>query len=414
MKPFVTIFQGQGPDQHAKTSVCGLLSNLARKNVASIAYRFGHSRLPLQAFIGWDEWDDAPWRLALRHQVRTHWGPGDGVLVFDHSDFPSPAASRSVWPNSGVAVWAKSTTAKSPLLGYVSSKGHTVVDQRLLLPKDWTKDKARLDKAGVPNASRAYRTRHQLALEMLVKNSAGLPHGWIAGDDEMGRPYWFRRRLAPLGERYVLAVPANTAMRDLEVEPPSTAAGGDGLGVRGTRSRPGVMDVTMRPGSALRCAMGAKAHWWWRRLRGGWYRDPIGVNRATRKRWWSSVTVTATSKRWCKWIITSLTRRLRHRCGHLLGWPKPSIALKSVFREVKAKPVWRTMRGVIGRGGSIIKRFRYWPRGFWSEKPNGGKKCTRDDLPADSPGHRDDLARGVSVRHHAVYAQGAPEATATQ
>ena len=37
MKPFVTIVQGQGGDQHAKTSVCGLLSNLERKNVASIA-----------------------------------------------------------------------------------------------------------------------------------------------------------------------------------------------------------------------------------------------------------------------------------------------------------------------------------------------------------------------------------------
>jgi hypothetical protein len=40
-------------------------------------------------------------------------------------------------------------------LGYVSSKGHTLVDQRLLLPKEWTKDPARLDKAGVPKASRA-------------------------------------------------------------------------------------------------------------------------------------------------------------------------------------------------------------------------------------------------------------------
>ena len=105
-------------------------------------------------------------------------------------------------------------------LGYVSRKGHTLVDQRLFLPKEWTKDKARLDKAGVPKAYRAYRTRHQLALELLAKNGAGLPHGWISGDDEMGRPYWFRRRLATLGERYLLAVPSNTAMRDLETEPP--------------------------------------------------------------------------------------------------------------------------------------------------------------------------------------------------
>ena len=50
MKPFVTTFQGQVAEQHAKTSVCGLLSNLERTNIESIAYRFGHSRLPLRLF----------------------------------------------------------------------------------------------------------------------------------------------------------------------------------------------------------------------------------------------------------------------------------------------------------------------------------------------------------------------------
>jgi SRSO17 transposase len=71
-------------------------------------------------------------------------------------------------------------------VGYVSRKGHTLVDARLYLPKEWTKDTARLDKAGVPKAYRAYRTRHQLALEMLAKHGAWLPHWWSAGDDEMG------------------------------------------------------------------------------------------------------------------------------------------------------------------------------------------------------------------------------------
>jgi len=78
-----------------------------------------------------------------------------------------------------------------------------------------------LDKAGVPKADRAYRTRHQLALEMLEKNGAALPHRWMAGDDEMGRPSWFRRRLDALGERSMLAVPSNTSMRDVEGEPPA-------------------------------------------------------------------------------------------------------------------------------------------------------------------------------------------------
>ena len=37
MKPFVKIFHGQVDDQHAKTSVCGLLSDIEHKNIASIA-----------------------------------------------------------------------------------------------------------------------------------------------------------------------------------------------------------------------------------------------------------------------------------------------------------------------------------------------------------------------------------------
>src|SRR2546428_10705528 len=55
---------------------------------------------------------------------------------------------------------------------------------------------------------------------MLATHGAALPHRWIAGDDEMGRPSWFRRRLASLGERYLLAVPSNTTIRDLETPPP--------------------------------------------------------------------------------------------------------------------------------------------------------------------------------------------------
>src|SRR3989442_8336135 len=34
------------------------------------------------------------------------------------------------------------------------------------------------------------------------------------------------------------------------------------------------------------------------------------------------------------------------------------------------------LRYVIGGVGSIIKRCRYWPHGFWCEKPLGGKKWT--------------------------------------
>src|SRR5216683_4988280 len=227
MVPFVSTFRRPEPSEHAHTYVRGLLSEVARKNVESIAYRFGQDRLPLQRFIGWAEWDEAPLRQELTRQVAEQLGQAEGVLVFDPSAFaksgPESVGVARQWcgrlgkvDNCQVAVY----------LGYVSGEGHTLVDMRLYLPKAWTTDKARLDKAGVPNAHRGYRSRHQLALDMLQASGTRLPHGWIAGDDEMGRPYWFRRRLNSLGERYMLAVPGNTLIRDLETAP--LASGGRG------------------------------------------------------------------------------------------------------------------------------------------------------------------------------------------
>ena len=172
-------------------------------------------------------WDDEPLRHELIGQVKTHLGQADGVLVFDPSGFPKSGRESVGVARQWCGRLGKVDNCQVAIyLGYVSRKGHTLVDTRLYLPKEWTKDKARLDKAGVPKACRGYRTRHQLALEMLAENGAALPHRWIAGDDEMGRPYWFRRRLAALGERYMLAVPSNTAMRDLET--PAPAYGGQG------------------------------------------------------------------------------------------------------------------------------------------------------------------------------------------
>jgi hypothetical protein len=94
-----------------------------------------------------------------------------------------------------------------------------LVDVRLYLNKDWAKDKARRKKCGVPQEIR-FQTRHALALEMLADHGTRLPHAWIAGDDEMGRSSAFRRDLRALGEQYLLAVPSNTLVRDLEAEAP--------------------------------------------------------------------------------------------------------------------------------------------------------------------------------------------------
>ncbi len=59
LAPFVDTCQGQAFSHHATTSVSGLLSDVARQNVASIAYHVGQNRLGLQGFIGGADGADA-------------------------------------------------------------------------------------------------------------------------------------------------------------------------------------------------------------------------------------------------------------------------------------------------------------------------------------------------------------------
>jgi SRSO17 transposase len=227
MEPFVASFCRREQVEHAGTFVQGLLSDLERKNVESIAYRFDQERLPLQWFIGYSEWDDRPLRKELARQVGAKLGDPDGVLVFDPSAFPkSGKASVGVARQWCGRLGKVENCQVGVYLGYVSRHEHALLDMRLYLPQEWTRDKSRCRKAGVPKDRRQHRTRHALCLEMLAEHGPALPHAWIAGDDEMGRPYGFRRDLHALGERYLLAVPSNTLLRDLEVLEPTYSGKG--------------------------------------------------------------------------------------------------------------------------------------------------------------------------------------------
>lgn len=200
--------------------VSGLLSKLEKKTGEAIAYLHDQDRQPLQIFIGQDDWDHRPLVDLLARQIGTDIGAPDGVLVFDPSGFAKKGKSSVGVARQWCGRLGKLENCQIGIyLGYVSRQEHALVDVRLYLPKEWTGDRARCQKAGVPRGTR-FCTRHELALEMLDRHGSALPHTWVAGDDEMGRPADFRAQLRARHERYLLAVPSNTLIRDLEIAPP--------------------------------------------------------------------------------------------------------------------------------------------------------------------------------------------------
>ena len=115
-------------------------------------------------------------------------------------------------------------------LAYVSPLGRALVDKRLYLPESWTSDRDRCEAAGVPEEREGYRSKTQLALEMLQRalERGHLRARWVAGDDAFGMSPSFREGLATLGMHYVLDVPAGFTVWPPEPERTSPAYQGRG------------------------------------------------------------------------------------------------------------------------------------------------------------------------------------------
>jgi SRSO17 transposase len=220
LDPFVESLQRSEQAQHARHYVAGLVSNLPYKNVESIAYLHDQEREPLQGFIGQSPWDHDPWLAELARQVGQELGSPDGVLVFDPSAFPKKGSASVGVQRQWCGRLGKLDNCQVGIyLAYVGRSDHALVAVRLYLPRAWARDRQRRQQAGVPREVR-FATRHELALAMLDERGPLLPHAWVSGDDEMGRSSWFRQELRARGERYLLAVPSNTAVRDLTAPDP--------------------------------------------------------------------------------------------------------------------------------------------------------------------------------------------------
>jgi hypothetical protein len=253
-RPFVACLTRREQRDHARTYLAGLVSDLDRKNTESIAYRHDQRRHGLQHFVGASTWDHRPLLRELAGQVGRELGTADGVIVFDPSGFPKKGDASVGVQRQWLGRLGKVDNGQvGVFMAYASHQGHALVDVRLYLPKGWAKDRARRKRCGVPRSVR-YRTRHELALEMLEEAGPLLPHGWVVGDDEMGRSSHFRAELRRRAERYLLAVPSNTTARDLDAEAPAW----------GGRGRP-----PKRPFEQVRAWAGSLPSAAWRRVEVG-------------------------------------------------------------------------------------------------------------------------------------------------
>jgi SRSO17 transposase len=170
--------------QRALDYLRGLLSGAERKNGWQLAEVAGNTTpYGIQHLLGRANWDADELRDGLREYVVEHLAGDEGVLVVDETGFIKKG-DKSV----GVKRQYTGTAGKTEncrvgvFLAYASERGAAFIDRELYLPEEWTEDKERRERAGVPEEARM-RTKPELAKEMLRRAlEAGVKAAWMVAD----------------------------------------------------------------------------------------------------------------------------------------------------------------------------------------------------------------------------------------
>jgi SRSO17 transposase len=153
------------------------------------------------------KWDAGDVRDDVRGYVAEHLGDPGAVLVVDETgDLKKGTATPGVQRQYTGTAGRVENSQVAVYLGYASPRGHALTDRELYLPRSWTGDLERCAAAGIP-ADVTFATKPQLAKRMIGRAvTAGLPFGWVAGDEVYGGNGSLRAWLEQEEIRYVLAV----------------------------------------------------------------------------------------------------------------------------------------------------------------------------------------------------------------
>ena len=156
--------------EKARQYASGLMQAGARKNMDRMAEVVPDSKSRnLQQFLTHSKWDA---RSVIDHVARdANQCLGDeqrAGLLIDESGFAKQGPMSVGVSRQWLGRLGKVDNGQVAVFGVLSRDRFAIpVDVKLYLPKKWTEDPKRCAKAGIPEAERVFRTKEQLALEIV-------------------------------------------------------------------------------------------------------------------------------------------------------------------------------------------------------------------------------------------------------
>lgn len=210
--------------EKARHYLAGLLMKAPRKNMERMEeYVAGSDHQACQQFISDSPWDYKSLNKQIASDVNKLLGGNNSVLCIDESAFSKKGTSsvgvKRQWngrlgkvDNCQVGVYAS----------LCKDDKSSIIDSRLFLPKEWAEDKERCQKAKIPVEEQVFKTKLELAFDMI--NSAisnKVRFGWVAADAFYGRDHDLLRQIDKLpGKRlFVADIPSDHLVYLQDPEP---------------------------------------------------------------------------------------------------------------------------------------------------------------------------------------------------
>jgi SRSO17 transposase len=177
-----------------------LIAPINRKNGWQMAEEIGDlTPYGVQSFFLRHRWDPDDVRDDLQKCVVDHFGDDDGVFIGDETGFlkkgvESAGVGKQYTGTAGGIV----NCQIGVFLAYTTPQGTTMLDRGLYLQKDWTDDRPRCEKAGIPETV-CFQTKQQIFLAMLERARRNdVPGRWVTADEVYGNDGKLRRGIEAL------------------------------------------------------------------------------------------------------------------------------------------------------------------------------------------------------------------------
>ena len=193
--------------------ISGLLHE-CKSNIERITERvFGSDYDQLQHFISVSPWDSFEVMNSVAEKVHatlsenTTTPPKSLGLILDESGWEKSGKKSVGVARQYIGQVGKVANGQVGVFASLSDGDQVgLLQGRIYLPKEWTNDKKRCNKAGIPEAEQIYRTKPELAVEILKTLPLQVTYDWVGGDCIYGNSLVVRQYLYDKKQAFVLDV----------------------------------------------------------------------------------------------------------------------------------------------------------------------------------------------------------------